>query len=129
MLLSKKNVNLEATKSKEIGSMSTTVANPNADPTLASLPKAPGSPSNRIALLIRRVMQQTDDLVVVIDYQGKDGSMTRRVLSPIRFVSEDRFLALCLSREEPRQFYLDRCSNVRVDLANNYVMPVALSIL
>jgi hypothetical protein len=37
-------------------------------------------------------------------------------------------LALCLSREEPRQFYLDRCSNVRVDLANHYVMPVELMI-
>jgi predicted DNA-binding transcriptional regulator YafY len=73
-------------------------------------------------------MQQIDDLVLVIDYRGKDGTVTRRVVSPIRFVAEDRFLALCLSREEPRQFYLDRCSNVRVDLANNYVMPVELMI-
>jgi predicted DNA-binding transcriptional regulator YafY len=73
-------------------------------------------------------MQQIDDLVLVIDYRGKDGTVTRRVVSPIRFIAEDRFLALCLSREEPRQFYLDRCSNVRVDLANNYVMPVELMI-
>ena len=71
-------------------------------------------------------MQQTDDLVLVIDYEGKDRQVTRRVVSPIRFVGEDRFLALCLSREEPRQFYLDRCTNIRVDLAGNYVMPVEL---
>lgn len=83
----------------------------------------------RIAKLIERVMQQTDDLVLVLDYEGKDGSRTRRVVSPIRFVAENRFLALCLSREEPRQFYLDRCSNVRVGLSGNYVMPVEIQSL
>lgn len=83
----------------------------------------------RIAKLIERVMQQTDDLVLVLDYEGKDGSRTRRVVSPIRFVAENRFLALCLSREEPRQFYLDRCSNVRVGLSGNYVMPVEIQTL
>ena len=83
----------------------------------------------RIAKLIERVMQQTDDLVLVLDYEGKDGSRTRRVVSPIRFVAENRFLALCLSREEPRQFHLDRCSNVRVGLSGNYVMPVEIQTL
>jgi len=85
--------------------------------------------TERIAKLIERVMQQTDDLVLVLDYEGKDGSRTRRVVSPIRFVAENRFLALCLSREEPRQFYLDRCSNVRVGLSGNYVMPVEIQTL
>lgn len=71
-------------------------------------------------------MKQSDDLVVVLEYSGKDGSITRRVVSPIRFVGDDRFLGLCLSREEPRQFYLRNCRNVRVDLAANYTMPVEL---
>ena len=84
------------------------------------------SVTNRVAGLVSRVMQQTDDLVIVLQYSGKDGSVTRRVLSPIRFVGTDRFLALCLSREEPRQFYLRQCRNVRVDLAANYTMPVEL---
>ena len=82
--------------------------------------------TNRVAGLVSRVMQQTDDLVIVLEYSGKDGSVTRRVLSPIRFIGADRFLALCLSREEPRQFYLSHCRNVRVDLAANYLMPVEL---
>ena len=82
--------------------------------------------SNRIAGLVSRVMQQTDDLVIVLEYLGKNGSITRRVVSPIRFIGTDRFLALCLSREEPRQFYLNNCRNVRVDLAANYTMPVEL---
>jgi predicted DNA-binding transcriptional regulator YafY len=109
--------------------MSTTLATQTTDSILPSpyhSPKALDATGSRTALLMRRVMQQSDDLVLVIDYRGKDGSVTRRVVSPIRFVAEDRILALCLSREEPRQFYLDRCSNVRVDLANNYVMPVEL---
>ena len=72
-------------------------------------------------------MLQTDDLVIVIEYEGKDGAVTRRVVSPIRFVGEDRFLALCLSREEPRQFYIDRCRSIRVDLASNYIMPVEIT--
>ncbi|MCE3015406.1 MAG: hypothetical protein ACK56W_09275 [Pirellula sp.] len=116
--------------------MSTTLAMQTTDSRLPSLAgqakapviqaKAPVMTGSRNALLIRRVMQQSDDLVLVFDYRGKDGFVTRRVVSPIRFASENRFLALCLSREEPRQFYLDRCSNIRVDLANNYVMPVEL---
>ena len=85
--------------------------------------------TERVAGLVSRVMQQTDDLVIVLEYSGKDGSVTRRVVSPIRFVGTDRFLALCLSREEPRQFYLNRCRNVRVDLAANYIMPVELQSL
>jgi len=89
---------------------------------------APSNPSvtPRISALISRVMQQSDDLVLVLEYSGKDGSVTRRVVSPIRFVGQDRFLGLCLSREEPRQFYLSQCRNVRVDLAANYTMPVEL---
>ena len=82
--------------------------------------------TTRIAGLVSRVMQQIDDLVIVLEYSGKDGSVTRRVVSPIRFVGTDRFLALCLSREEPRQFVLSQCRNVRVDLAARYTMPVEM---
>ena len=82
--------------------------------------------ANRNTGLISRVMQQTDDLVIVLEYVGKDGAVTRRVVSPIRFVGTNRFLALCLSREEPRQFLLSQCRNVRVDLAARYTMPVEL---
>ena len=71
-------------------------------------------------------MYQTDDLVVVFDYVDVHGNASRRVVSPIRFVDNDRFLGLCLSREEPRQFHLNRCKNVRIGMAANYMMPVPL---
>lgn len=76
--------------------------------------------------LILRALRQADDLVLVFDYCDSKGVTTRRVVSPVRFLAGDRFLALCLSREEPRQFYLSRCQNMQLDWAANFVMPVAL---
>jgi predicted DNA-binding transcriptional regulator YafY len=75
---------------------------------------------------IYRTMHQSDDLVVEFDYTDAKGSATHRVVSPIRFLGHDRFLGLCLSREEPRQFYLDRCQNVRLAAAADFLMPVAM---
>jgi predicted DNA-binding transcriptional regulator YafY len=77
--------------------------------------------------LIHRAMCQSDDLVVEFDYTDAKGVPTHRVVSPIRFLGRDRFLALCLSREEPRQFYLDRCQNVRLAMATDFLMPVAMA--
>jgi predicted DNA-binding transcriptional regulator YafY len=76
--------------------------------------------------LIYRAMHQSDDLMVTFEYCDAKGATTRRVVSPIRFLGRDRFLALCLSREEPRQFYLDRCQNMQLAPAADFVMPVAL---
>ncbi len=77
--------------------------------------------------LIHRAMHQPDDLVVEFDYCDAKGVSTHRVVSPIRFLGKGRFLALCLSREEPRQFYLERCTNVRLELAANFLMPVEMA--
>jgi predicted DNA-binding transcriptional regulator YafY len=77
--------------------------------------------------LIFRAMHQSDDLVVEFDYTDAKGVATHRVVSPIRFLGRDRFLALCLSREEPRQFYLDRCQNMRLAQAADFLMPVSMA--
>jgi predicted DNA-binding transcriptional regulator YafY len=77
--------------------------------------------------LIYRAMHQSDDLVVTFDYCNAQGAASRRVASPIRFLGRDRFLALCLSREEPRQFYLERCKNMRLARAADFLMPVTMS--
>lgn len=76
--------------------------------------------------LIHRAMHSPDDWVVTFDYRDARGAATRRVVSPIRFLGGERFLALCLSREEPRQFYLDRCQNARLERAADFLMPVAM---
>jgi predicted DNA-binding transcriptional regulator YafY len=77
--------------------------------------------------LIFRAMHQSDDLVVEFDYTDAKGVVTHRVVSPIRFLGRDRFLALCLSREEPRQFYMDRCQNMRLAQAADFLMPVSMA--
>ncbi len=76
--------------------------------------------------LIHRAMFQPDDLVIEFDYCDAKGLITHRVVSPIRFLGNDRFLALCLSREEPRQFYLNRCQNVHLEPAVNFLMPLPM---
>ena len=75
---------------------------------------------------ISQAMQNHDELVVEFLYRDAKGNKTRRVVSPIRFLAGGRFLGLCLSREEPRQFYLDRCEGVETKPAGNYLMPVPM---
>ena len=43
--------------------------------------------------VIYRAMHQSDDLVVTFDYCDARGILTHRVVSPIRFLGQDRFLA------------------------------------
>lgn len=76
--------------------------------------------------ILSQAMRDPDRLVVELDYRDSKGERTRRIVSPIRFLGSTRFLALCLCRAEPRQFYLDRCENVRLRPAADYVMPVAM---
>jgi predicted DNA-binding transcriptional regulator YafY len=74
--------------------------------------------------LLSRAMQAADDYVISLDYVDSHGAITRRIVSPIRFLPGGRFLGLCMCREEPRQFYLNRCQNVRLCRAADFVMPV-----
>lgn len=60
-----------------------------------------------------------------ITYQAKDGTVTERTISPIRFLDKERtqLLAMCCSREEPRQFSLDRIRSAELVDANEVLMP------
>ncbi len=78
---------------------------------------------------VLRAMHDPDHFVIVFEYEDRRGKRTRRVVSPIRFASRESFLALCLSREEPRRFDLARCRNVQLAPAHEYAMPVELESL
>lgn len=80
----------------------------------------------RTRQVLRQALQNTDELVMEFEYRDSKGVRSRRVVSPIRFVSSDRFLGLCLSREEPRQFYLSGCSNAQLQNAGDYLMPLPM---
>lgn len=76
--------------------------------------------------LLSQAMQDADALVVQLDYQDAQGERTTRIVSPIRFLGTARFLGLCLCRCEPRQFSLERCNNIQLRRAADYVMPVEM---
>ena len=75
--------------------------------------------------ILSRAMQASDDFVVSLEYLDSKGKTTKRIVSPIRYLPGGRFLGLCLCREEPRQFYLNRCRNIQLRRAEEFVMPVA----
>ncbi len=83
-------------------------------------------PQNSMRQDIVRAMQDSDNQVIELEYRDAKGAVNRRVVSPIRFVTSEKFIALCLCREAPRVFYLKNCSNVSLKPAWQYVMPVEM---
>ena len=79
--------------------------------------------------LISKAMQDPDNLVIELDYTDRKKCQTRRIVSPIRCVSPDRFIALCLCREEPRVFSIEACKNVSLKPAWDYLMPVEMVVV
>ena len=75
---------------------------------------------------LTKAMNYPETWVVEFDYLDAKGKRTRRTVSPIRFFDSQRFLGLCLGREEPRQFYLNRIDNVRLKRACDILMPVPM---
>lgn len=78
---------------------------------------------------VSMAMQAQDDFVLSLVYTGKDGARTRRIVSPIRFIDQDRFQALCLCREEPRHFLFEKCDEVQLVHASEVLMPVEIEVL
>ncbi len=79
--------------------------------------------TNRI---IRQAMHDSDNWAIEMEYRDANGRTTTRLVSPIRFMGSYRILALCLCREQPRQFRLARCSNIRLVPASDVLMPVEI---
>ena len=79
--------------------------------------------------LITIAMQDADRWVLKFEYTDKKGVRTIRYVSPIRFESGERFLGLCLCREEPRRFEIDRCDNLVVLPAAEILMPMQLAVV
>lgn len=76
--------------------------------------------------LINKAMHDSDEWVLKIAYRDKKGKVTQRFISPIRFAGRERMLALCLCRQEPRQFYLSRMDKVELAPASEVLMPMPL---
>lgn len=76
--------------------------------------------------MLRKAMADSDNFVIEMEYDDAKGRRTKRVVSPIRFMGSYRFLGLCLCREQPRQFQLARCRNVRLIPAHEVQMPMQI---
>lgn len=76
--------------------------------------------------MLRRAMFDSDNYVIEMDYADAQGNRTHRVVSPIRFMGSYRFLGMCLCREQPRQFQLSRCKNIRLVPASEVMMPMPI---
>ncbi len=75
---------------------------------------------------LRRALHDSDNYVLRMTYCDRSGCVTERVVSPIRFVDSKTMLALCLCRENPRRFDLDRCSDFDLIEAHEVLMPVPI---
>lgn len=79
--------------------------------------------------LIAQAMHDPDNFVVELHYTDRKNCETRRIVSPIRFLTPDRFIALCLCREQPRVFSINKCRNVSLKPAWDYLMPVEMVVV
>lgn len=95
--------------------------------TTATLRNNPIDPTS--ARLLARAMHNPDEWVIRLRYRGKNGLTTERVISPIKMISPTAILALCLCREDPRRFELERCSHIELVNANDVLMPVAIRVI
>lgn len=76
---------------------------------------------------IQTAMRDRGDLwVIELTYTDEAGKRTRRAVSPVRWQSGYSFLAICLCRSEPRLLRLQRCSDVELRRASDYLMPVPI---
>ena len=64
------------------------------------------------AAVITRAMRDPDRLAIEMSYIAADGETSRRYVSPIKW-DGGSFVALCLTRGEPRRFRLTQCQDVR----------------
>ena len=72
---------------------------------------------------LHQALRDPDHFVLRITYKDREGQVTERMVSPIRMVDPRKMLALCLCRESPRRFDLDRCSDMELVSAHDVLMP------
>lgn len=74
--------------------------------------------------MVAKVIQRSDSFVLWFRYRDTKGNATKRAVSPYRLYGDDRFVGLCLVREQARQFDLRRCENLQIGLSSEVLMPI-----
>lgn len=82
------------------------------------------SPTTDFRVAINRAMQNPDEHSAEIEYRDQWGSVTKRIVSPIRWLDKGHsFLALCTGREEPRRFETHRVLSAKLINSADVMMP------
>lgn len=81
------------------------------------------------AIAINKAMLAPDDFVLEINYTDQREIVTKRTISPIKYLSDKSILALCLGRETPRRFDLSRISGMKLIDARTVLMPVEIQVV
>ena len=76
--------------------------------------------------MIERSMQDPDGTVLSVRYTDAKGDQTTRIVSPIRWVTETTFQALCLGRENVRCFKIANIEYPRLIDASDVLMPARI---
>ncbi|MCS7466730.1 hypothetical protein NZK35_08750 [Stieleria sp. ICT_E10.1] len=85
----------------------------------ASKSKRHQTPRQKLSL----AMRDPDRWICQIIYQDRTGKQTTRLISPIRWTAKKQnLLALCISREEPRQFTIAGIGSVELVKASDVLM-------
>ena len=73
--------------------------------------------------LLEAAMDAPDDLVAVVNYLSMDGKLTRRTVSPVRYLTPHRMLVYCLGRCNLRSLHINRILDVRIRVASDVMAP------
>ena len=79
--------------------------------------------SGDIQKVINKALVRQDRYVLRIRYRDAFDDCTERLVSPVRMVRGGKLLALCLGREEPRCFVIDRIESAELSEASQAMMP------
>ncbi len=83
----------------------------------------------KIMPLLHKAMAAPESLVIRTMYVDDEGVITKRYISPIRIIDKEHLLALCLCREEPRSFVLNRLIGVELVSADDVLMPMEIEVI
>lgn len=73
--------------------------------------------------LLEAAMDAPDDLVAVVNYLSLSGELTRRTVSPVRYLTPHRLLVYCLGRCDLRSLHVNRIMDVRIKVAAEVMAP------
>lgn len=76
--------------------------------------------------LLAKAMAMPESFAIEMVYEDSKGKVTKRTISPTKFIGHDLVAGLCLSRQEPRTFKVAKCFEVALIDAANVLAPVPI---